>query len=44
MGYPRRFEKDLREYGYHMEVDVKKSDCNLEPVHWHLCQKRDRIG
>jgi hypothetical protein len=44
MGYPRRFEKDFREYGYHMEVDVKKSDCNREPVHWHLCQRRDRIG
>ena len=41
---PRRFEKSLSEYGYHMEVDTRKSDCNRESAHWHLCKNGRRIG
>ena len=44
MGFPRRFEKDLKEYGYHMEVDVKKDDCKREPIHWHLVKGSSSIG
>jgi len=45
MANPRTFEKDLSSYGYHMEVDTRKSDCNRERTpHWHLCGKHDRIG
>ena len=45
MGSPMRFEKDLNEYGYHMEVDIKKDDCNRErTVHWHLCKNGRRIA
>ena len=41
---PRIFKKDLSEYGYSMEVDVKKDDCNREAAHWHLCKNGRRIG
>lgn len=44
MGYPMRFEQDLKEYGYSMEVDIKKDDCNRERPHWHLCKNGRRIG
>ena len=45
MANPIRFEKDLSSYGYHMEVDLRKSDCNREKTpHWHLCSKRQREG
>ena len=44
MGYPRTLEVSLRESGYHMEVDTRKSDCNRESAHWHLCQHGRRIG
>ena len=47
MGYndPIRFEKTLStSSAYHMEVDVKKDDCNREGAHWHLCQGSRRIG
>jgi hypothetical protein len=27
-----------------MEVDVRKSDCNFESAHWHLCKNGRRIG
>jgi len=27
-----------------MEVDTRKSDCNRESAHWHLCQHGRRIG
>ena len=44
MSNPRRFEQRLDEYGYHMEVDISKWDCNREGVHWHLCKNGQRIG
>lgn len=44
MGYPRRFEQPLKEYGYKMEVDIRKWDCHREPIHWHLCKNGQRIG
>ncbi len=44
MGYPRTLEVPLRESGFHMEVDTRKSDCNRESAHWHLCQHGRRIG
>ncbi len=45
MANPRTFEIDLSSYGYHMEVDTRKSDCNRERTpHWHLCGKRERLG
>lgn len=44
MSSPRRFEKSLSSYGYHMEVDTRKSDCNREAPHWHLCNRSGRIG
>ena len=45
MPSPRRFEIDLSSYGYHMEVDVKKSDCcRGEAPHWHLWHGRSRAG
>lgn len=27
-----------------MEVDLRKSDCNRESPHWHLCRGGSRIG
>ena len=44
MGNPRVLKVPLQEYGYHMEVDVKKDDCNRENIHWHLCKNGNRIG
>lgn len=44
MGYPRTLKVSLSEYGYSMEVDTRKSDCNRESAHWHLCLKGSRIG
>lgn len=45
MANPRTFEIDLSSYGYHMEVDTRKSDCNRERTpHWHLCGKHERLG
>ena len=45
MANPRTFEMDLSSYGYHMEVDTRKSDCNRERTpHWHLCNRNSRVG
>ena len=44
MGNPRTLRVELDSYGYHMEVDISKDDCNREPPHWHLCYHEDRIG
>ena len=44
MSSPKRFEVPLSSHGYHMEVDTRKSDCNRESAHWHLCNRSDRIG
>ena len=44
MGYPRTLKVSLSEYGYSMEVDTRKSDCNRESAHWHLCHRGSRIG
>ncbi len=39
------FRKELSSYGYHMEIDVTKDDCNRERTpHWHLVCKGRRIG
>ena len=44
MGYPRTLKINLNEYGYYMELDVSKADCNRESAHWHLCKNGRRIG
>ena len=45
MSNPRKFEIDQSSYGYHLEVDVRRSDCNRgEPPHWHLWHGRSRVG
>ena len=45
MSNPRRLEVSLSSYGYHMEVDTRKSDCNREGTpHWHLCSRSGREG
>ena len=45
MATPKRLEVSLSSYGYHMEVDTRKSDCNRERTpHWHLCGKYGRLG
>ena len=42
---PRTLEVSLSSYGYHMEIDVKKDDCERERTpHWHLCDRRSRLG
>lgn len=36
---------DLCSFGYSMEVDIAKKDCNVkEAPHWHLCSCGRRIG
>ena len=44
MSSPRRLEVPLSSSGYHMEVDTRKSDCNRESAHWHLCRHGSRVG
>lgn len=44
MSSPRRLEVSLSSYGYHMEIDTRKSDCNREGPHWHLCSRSGRVG
>ena len=44
MGNPRTLKVNLNEYGYYMELDVRKDDCNRESAHWHLCKNGRRIG
>ena len=44
MGYSRTLKINLNEYGYYMELDVSKADCNRESAHWHLCKNGRRIG
>ena len=45
MPNPERLEVPLSSYGYHMEVDTRKSDCNRERTpHWHLCSRSGREG
>lgn len=45
MSNPRTLKVNLDSYGYHMEVDTRKSDCNRERTpHWHLCSKYGRVG
>ena len=45
MANPRKFEIDLSSYGYHMEVDRRKSDCHRgETPHWHLWHGNSRVG
>lgn len=45
MGNPRTLKVSLKEYGYYMELDTRKSDCNFERTpHWHLCKNGRRIG
>lgn len=42
---PRTLKIYLDSYGYYMELDTRKSDCNFERTpHWHLCQRGRRIG
>ena len=41
---PRTLKVDLNEYGYYMELDVSRADCNREAAHWHLCKNGVRIG
>ncbi len=41
---PKRLEKSLSS-GYHMEIDLRKSDCNRERTpHWHLAKGGTRYG
>lgn len=45
MENPKKFECPLNEYGYHMEVDIRRDDCQRErSPHWHLVHGRNRIG
>lgn len=44
MSGPKKLEVPLQEYGYHMEVDLKKWDCAREEAHWHLWKNSQRIG
>lgn len=44
MSTPKRLQVYLSEYGYTMELDTKKDDCNREGAHWHLCKNGRRIG
>ena len=42
---PKTLKVNLSSYGYYMELDTRKSDCNFERMpHWHLCQHGRRIG
>ena len=42
---PKKLNSDFSEYGYSMELDIRKRDCNSgEAPHWHLCHKGRRIG
>ena len=44
MSNPRTLKRYLSEYGYYMELDTSKSDCNRGSPHWHLCKNGRRIG
>ena len=45
MENPIKLKVPLDEYGYYMELDVKKDDCRRgEEPHWHLCKNGSRIG
>lgn len=44
MGKPRTLKIPIGLYGYHMEVDTLKADCDHEPPHWHFCHGSLKLG